>query len=63
MAEIRSIGIPSPRVEGEEKVGGKALYAVDVVLPNILGSKYCAVLSPMGRSRGSISPRRKDYRE
>ena len=30
MAEIRSIGIPSPRVEGEEKVGGKALYAVDV---------------------------------
>src|SRR6266850_1897073 len=27
------------------------------------GSKYCAVPSPMGRSRGSISPKRKDYRE
>jgi CO/xanthine dehydrogenase Mo-binding subunit len=34
MAEIRSVGIPSPRVEGEEKVGGKARYAGDVVLPN-----------------------------
>ena len=39
MAEIRKVGIPSPRVEGEEKVGGKALYAVDVVLPNILWVK------------------------
>src|SRR2546422_5833038 len=39
MAEIRSVGIPSPRVEGEEKVGGQALYAVDVVLPNILWIK------------------------
>src|SRR4029450_2358014 len=39
MAEIRSVGIPSPRVEGEEKVGGKALYAVDVVLPNVLWVK------------------------
>jgi hypothetical protein len=36
MAENRNVGIPSPRVEGEEKVGGKALYAVDVVLPVIL---------------------------
>ena len=39
MAEIRKVGIPSPRVEGEEKVGGKALYAVDVVLPNVLWVK------------------------
>ena len=39
MADIRSIGIPSPRVEGEEKVGGKARYAVDVVLPDILWVK------------------------
>ena len=39
MAEIRSVGIPSPRVEGEEKVGGKALYAVDFVLPDILWVK------------------------
>jgi CO/xanthine dehydrogenase Mo-binding subunit len=39
MAEIRTVGIPSPRVEGEEKVGGRALYAVDVVLPNTLWVK------------------------
>src|SRR4030095_9253678 len=39
MAEIRKVGIPSPRVAGEEKVGGKALYAVDVVLPNLLWVK------------------------
>jgi CO/xanthine dehydrogenase Mo-binding subunit len=39
MEEIRSVGIPSPRVEGEEKVGGRALYAVDVVLPNTLWVK------------------------
>src|SRR5213594_63460 len=39
MAEIRSVGIPSPRVEGEEKVGGQALYAVDVMLPNLLWVK------------------------
>ncbi len=39
MAEIRSVGIPSPRVEGEEKVSGKARYAVDVVLPDILWVK------------------------
>jgi CO/xanthine dehydrogenase Mo-binding subunit len=39
MPEIRTVGIPSPRVEGEEKVGGRALYAVDVVLPNTLWVK------------------------
>ncbi|MGH7825018.1 MAG: xanthine dehydrogenase family protein molybdopterin-binding subunit [Candidatus Binatia bacterium] len=39
MADIRSIGIPSPRVEGEEKVGGKAQYAADIALPNMLWAK------------------------
>ncbi len=39
MAEIRTVGIPSPRVEGEEKVSGRALFAVDVVLPNTLWVK------------------------
>ena len=39
MAEVRSVGIPSPRVEGEEKVGGRARYAVDVILPNTLWVK------------------------
>ena len=35
MSEIRSVGIPSPRVEGEQKVGGDAVYAIDVVLPDM----------------------------
>jgi CO/xanthine dehydrogenase Mo-binding subunit len=39
MAEKKVLGVPSPRVEGEEKVGGKAVYAVDVVLPNMLWVK------------------------
>jgi len=39
MTEIRSVGIPSPRVEGEHKVAGAAIYAVDVVLPDMLWAK------------------------
>ncbi|MGB7946472.1 MAG: molybdopterin cofactor-binding domain-containing protein, partial [Candidatus Binatia bacterium] len=49
MAENRNVGIPSPRVEGEEKVGGKALYAVDVVLPDILWVKV--LRSPIAHGR------------
>ena len=39
MNEIHSVGIPSPRVEGEQKVGGGAVYAVDVTLPDMLWAK------------------------
>ena len=28
MAKTQVLGVPSPRVEGEEKGGGKAIYAV-----------------------------------
>ncbi|HVO93071.1 MAG TPA: molybdopterin cofactor-binding domain-containing protein, partial [Terriglobales bacterium] len=49
MAEIRSIGIPSPRVEGEEKVGGAALYAVDVSVPDMLWAKV--LRSPIAHGR------------
>ena len=45
MADIRSVGIPSPRVEGEQKVGGGAKYAVDVSLPGMLWAKV--LRSPM----------------
>lgn len=49
MDQIRSIGIPSPRVEGEHKVGGSAKYAVDVSLPDML---WAAVLrSPLAHAR------------
>ncbi len=49
MTENRVLGIPSPRVEGEEKVGGKAVYAVDVVLPGMLWVKV--IRSPIAHGR------------
>jgi carbon-monoxide dehydrogenase large subunit len=49
MAERQILGVPSPRVEGEEKVGGTARYAVDVVLPGMLWVK--ALRSPYAHAR------------
>jgi CO/xanthine dehydrogenase Mo-binding subunit len=49
MAEIRTIGIPSPRVEGEQKVAGAAVYAVDVILPDLLWVKV--LRSPIAHGR------------
>jgi len=49
MSEIRSVGIPSPRVEGEQKVGGGAVYAVDVTLPEMLWAKV--LRSPIAHGR------------
>ena len=49
MNEIRSVGIPSPRVEGEQKVGGAAVYAVDVALPDMLWAKV--LRSPIAHGR------------
>ena len=39
MTQTQVLGVPSPRVEGEEKVGGTAIYAVDVTLPGMLWVK------------------------
>src|ERR1044071_384052 len=39
MAGRQFVGNPTPRVEGESKVSGKAVYAVDVVLPGMLWGK------------------------
>lgn len=49
MTELGSVGIPSPRVEGEQKVGGQAIYAVDVVIPDMLWVK--ALRSPIAHGR------------
>lgn len=49
MNETRSVGIPSPRVEGEQKVGGAAVYAVDVALPDMLWAKV--LRSPIAHGR------------
>jgi len=47
--EMRSIGIPSPRVEGEQKVNGSAIYAEDVALPEMLWAKV--LRSPIAHAR------------
>ncbi len=39
MASNQVVGNPTPRVEGELKVSGKAIYAVDVTLPGMLWGK------------------------
>jgi CO/xanthine dehydrogenase Mo-binding subunit len=49
MNEMRSVGIPSPRVEGEQKVGGSAAYAVDILLPDLLWAKV--LRSPIAHGR------------
>lgn len=43
------IGIPTTRSEGREKVSGAAIYATDVVLPNMLWAK--ALRSPIAYGR------------
>jgi CO/xanthine dehydrogenase Mo-binding subunit len=49
MAEMRSVGIPSPRVEGQQKVAGSAVYAVDVRLPDMVWAKV--LRSPYAHAR------------
>ena len=49
MTDLRSVDIPSPRVESEQKVGGKAVYAGDVVLPGMLWVKV--LRSPVAHAR------------
>jgi CO/xanthine dehydrogenase Mo-binding subunit len=43
------VGKPTPRVDGEYKVSGKAIYAVDVVLPGMLWGKVLRSPIPYGR--------------
>ena len=43
------IGSPTTRSEGREKVSGEAVYATDVVLPNMLWAK--ALRSPIAYGR------------
>ncbi|HWP56821.1 MAG TPA: xanthine dehydrogenase family protein molybdopterin-binding subunit [Candidatus Acidoferrales bacterium] len=49
MANKRVIGNPTPRVEGEQKVTGRAIYAVDTVLPDMLWGKAVRSPIPYGR--------------
>lgn len=50
MASLKQVvGNPTPRVEGELKVSGKAVYAVDVTLPGMLWGKL--LRSPIASGR------------
>ena len=49
MGRKKVVGNPTPRVEGEYKVSGKAVYAVDVVLPGMLWGKILRSPIPYGR--------------
>ncbi|NIO09587.1 MAG: hypothetical protein GTO40_16920, partial [Deltaproteobacteria bacterium] len=43
------IGSPIPRAEGADKVTGRAVYAADVVLPNMLWGKVLRSPHPHAR--------------
>jgi CO/xanthine dehydrogenase Mo-binding subunit len=43
------VGNPTPRVEGELKVSGKAMYAVDVTLPGMVWGKLLRSPIPYGK--------------
>src|SRR3954452_5816704 len=45
------IGMPTTRLEGPEKVSGRAIYANDVVLPGMLWSKLLRSPIAYGRIR------------
>jgi CO/xanthine dehydrogenase Mo-binding subunit len=49
MAQTQAVGIQSPRVEGESKVTGKAVYAADVIVPNMLFAKVLRSALPHAR--------------
>lgn len=49
MAMKKVVGNPTPRVEGEYKVTGKAQYAVDVTLPGMLWGRVLRSPIPYGR--------------
>jgi CO/xanthine dehydrogenase Mo-binding subunit len=49
MAQKKVVGVSTPRVEGESKVTGKAIYAVDVTLPGMLWGKV--LRSPISYGR------------
>jgi CO/xanthine dehydrogenase Mo-binding subunit len=49
MTKKRVVGHPTPRIEGEEKVTGRARYAVDIVFPDMLWGKVLRSPIPYGR--------------
>jgi CO/xanthine dehydrogenase Mo-binding subunit len=57
MAQKKVVGVSTPRVEGESKVTGKAVYAVDVTLPGMLWGKVLRSPIAYGRIKSIDSSR------
>ena len=49
MKAERIVGTPTPRLEGEEKASGQAVYAADVTVPDMLWVKILRSPIPYGR--------------
>src|ERR1041384_8116078 len=56
----RVVGTPAPRVEGEQKVSGGAVYALDVVLPGMLWAKVLRSPLPHARIKKIDTARARD---
>src|SRR5437870_10016475 len=51
MADFKVVGVPVPRAEGPDKVGGRTIYTADVVLSGTLWGKILRSPYPHARIR------------
>lgn len=62
MATKKVVGNPTPRVEGEDKVTGRAKYAADVTLPGMLWGRLLRSPIPSGRIKRIDASRARQLR-
>ena len=62
MATKKVLGNPTPRVEGEEKVTGRAKYAADITLPGMLWGRLLRSPIPYGRIKRIDASRARQLR-
>ncbi len=62
MATKKIIGNPTPRVEGEDKVTGRAKYAADITLPGMLWGRLLRSPIPYGRIKRIDASRARQLR-
>lgn len=62
MATKKVVGNPTPRVEGEDKVTGRAKYAADITLPGMLWGRLLRSPIPYGRIKRIDASRARQLR-
>lgn len=62
MATKKVVGNPTPRVEGEDKVTGRAKYAADITLPGMLWGRLLRSPIPSGRIKRIDASRARQLR-